>query len=393
MNFNDPHGFAPTSSTDHRSWIWVSAILSLVYSCVSLVARFTAKWELLWYDDILLGAGYVFALCHYGLLCSAIFNGLGASTTVLQGNELQTASVQYFAARIFLLLSLYFSKISLLVFTRRIFSGDMHKETVIFRAAYLLVCICGLAAVLLSSVGCDAHQVLIAREDVVGNANTLRWILITAFDSVTEGVLLAVSGRFLSKIRIQPSKKLVVMFAFAVRLAPAALSIAGTVSYLKFLHGTEDSIGIAPTVAWQEAILFSSLISASIPCLRPFLLAFMSRAIKAMYVFLYIYADKAESFFRRNGTSSEGNSRVDAIHLRTINNTSRRVSESQSGPLPARDGPYLRPDGFQYQVDVRRAGEESQSRDGAESQSVESDGSERMIIRRNVEIQVHREFA
>lgn len=35
----------------------------------------------------------VFAFCHYGLLYSAIFNGLGASTALLQNLELQSASV------------------------------------------------------------------------------------------------------------------------------------------------------------------------------------------------------------------------------------------------------------------------------------------------------------
>lgn len=81
------------------------------------------------------------------------------------------------------------------------------------------------------------------------------------------------------------SKKAVVIFLFSFRLVAAVLSIATTVSYFNFLHGTQDSIGLAPTVSWQEALLSSSLVAASIPCLRHFLWAFMSRGLKTMYVF------------------------------------------------------------------------------------------------------------
>lgn len=77
---------------------------------------------------------------------------------------------------------------------------------------------------------------------------------------------------------------MVVVIAFAFRVLPAAFLVGSTVSYINFLRGTEDSIGLAATVAWQETVLMTSLFTASIPCLRPFLWAFMSRSNKSMYV-------------------------------------------------------------------------------------------------------------
>ena len=104
-------------------------------------------------------------------------------------------------------------------------------------------------------------------------------------------------------------------------------------------------------------------------------------------------ADKAEAFVCRFGITSAGDSRGGTIQLRSINKNSTHLSEIQSKPLPARSVSGLRPDEFHYQVDVRWAGAKKQSGDGAESQSVESEGSEQMIIRRNVDVQVSHELA
>lgn len=55
---------------------------------------------------------------------------------------------------------------------------------------------------------------------------------------------------------------------------------------------------------------------------------------------------------------------------------------------PSRNFSRLRPDLWDYKVDVRSAQRKKET-GVAESQSVRSDGSEQMIIRRHVEIQVH----
>lgn len=64
------------------------------------------------------------------------------------------------------------------------------------------------------------------------------------------------------------------------------------------------------------------------------------------------------------------------------------MSDTQDEPASARGVSRLRPDGSHHKVDVRWARAKKQTGDAAESQSVESEGSEQMIIRRNVDGQV-----
>ena len=53
------HGFDTPTSVDHRAWLWVTGLLSLVYTAVALCARITSKWGLFWYDDAILTVSYV----------------------------------------------------------------------------------------------------------------------------------------------------------------------------------------------------------------------------------------------------------------------------------------------------------------------------------------------
>lgn len=53
-------GFQTPTSTDHRAWLWVCTLLSLIYSFLCYGARLMAKWDLFWYDDAILGMSIMF---------------------------------------------------------------------------------------------------------------------------------------------------------------------------------------------------------------------------------------------------------------------------------------------------------------------------------------------
>ncbi|KAK4893432.1 hypothetical protein LTR49_028493, partial [Elasticomyces elasticus] len=45
--------------TDHRGWLWVTTILSIIYNISVLIVRLFGKYGLLWYDDATMGLAYV----------------------------------------------------------------------------------------------------------------------------------------------------------------------------------------------------------------------------------------------------------------------------------------------------------------------------------------------
>jgi hypothetical protein len=109
---------------------------------------------------------------------------------------------------------------------------------------------------------------------------TARWTLITLLDGISEIFVLAMPIWFISKNQLKASKKRIVVFVYMFRLIVLAFSVATTVVYFDFLRSGRNNIGIVSAVVWEEVLLSFSIISASFPCLRTFLWAFMSRGEK-----------------------------------------------------------------------------------------------------------------
>lgn len=195
---------------------------------------------------------------------------------------------------------------------------------------------------------------------------------------------------FISKNQLKASKKRIVIFVYMFRLIVIAFSIATTVSYFNFLHGGGNSISISPVVAWQEVHLGFSLISASFPCLRTFLWAFMSRGVLTMY---------------GNTTVSHSESRSQGASLQLRSMTKSQTEQQQPPPPPPplnSDRPRLRPESqFEYSVHVRGDAPESTGKNNNSStrrkkfphhdlyiSRKKSDDSDQMIIRQETSYRV-----
>ena len=207
-----------------------------------------------------------------------------------------------------------------------------------------------------------------------------RWAVITALDVVTEIIIVALPMWFISKNQIKASKKRVVVFVFSFRLISAAFSIATMATYFNFLNGGRTSIGAGPTIAWQEVLLGFSLISASIPCLRSFLWAFMSTGLMTMY-----------------GNETTAGSKSGSMHLNShrSQNQSAIMSQNRDNAQPSRSlGNRLRPDWLEYKVGVtsqQRQGRKSAVKNAnVENGSVKSGSSEQMIIHHTTEFEIER---
>ncbi|PPJ53915.1 hypothetical protein CBER1_04636 [Cercospora berteroae] len=331
-------GFATATATDTRAWLWVASFLSLIYSLLCLAARFTGKWDLLWWDDLILSGGYSSAIVHWGFLFQAFTSGVGVASIAISRDQLNVAAMMYFGSRIPGFVAHCLAKLSILVFTRRIFAGDIYKESVFFGVSYAATIIYGVLGVLLSSAGCRPADSLTPSVNAVCDFNTARWTIITAFDGLTELIILAMPIWFISKNQLKASKKRIVIFVYMFRLIVIGFSIATTSTYFDFLKTTSnDPIDIAPTIAWQEVSLGFSLISASFPCLRSFLWAFMSRGLMTMYG-------------NTTASASESRSQNQSVQLRSMN----KSYASQADRDPTGGGPRLRPErALEYSVHVR----------------------------------------
>ncbi|KAK5173808.1 uncharacterized protein LTR77_002489 [Saxophila tyrrhenica] len=288
----------------------------------------------------------------------------------------------YFISRLFAVFALCSAKVSLLIFTRRIFSGNFHHEKRCFAFAYTLTAIYGIVAVTASSAGCRPRRSLRYGDGAMCPGAVERWSIITTLDVITELMLICVPMYFVSKNHIKRSKKMIVVFVFSFRLLVATFSIISTVTYLKYIHHQGDATAIAPTVAWQEVLLGFSLVSASIPCLRSFLWAFMSTGLMTNY------GTKAglSGVLREEGSPL---SSPTANPTAPTRNTTPNEAEAANGlPHP------LRPDRTKYNVSVQtRSRLEDRATTSSKSANTPSAGSAQsgpLVIQHTREVNVKR---
>jgi len=378
-------GFDTPGDLDHRGWIWVAGFLSLIYSLLCLAARAVGKWGLLWYDDIVLGISYIFAIVSWGLIFASLTQGLGVSNLTLSASAVEDAAQLYFASRVPFFISHCLSKLSILVFTRRIFAGDIYKENIIFGISYGVCILYGILGILLSSAGCRPEQALVASVNAVCDANVARWTVITILDGLSEIFVLAMPIWFISKNQLKASKKRIVVFVYCFRLVDVGFGIATTVSYFNFLKFGRDNIDVVPVVVWELVALTFSLISASFPCLRTFLWAFMSRGLMTMY--------GNTTTISGSDMRSSNRETQPSVQLRSMgNNKTGAQPEGQDDDGEPRQA-RLRPEWLEYRVDVRgtdaRPKKKNSATGGLEVRSAQrstqhsmrrSDDSDRMII-------------
>lgn len=110
---------------------------------------------------------------------------------------------------------------------------------------------------------------------------------------------------------------------------------------------------MAPTLAWQEVLIGFSLISASIPCLRGFVGRFTTADLSRVY----------------NNSTTVSGPRRESYELQSLG-----VAESNSAHV------RLRPEDFGCSIEVNGT-----RMHASEEASIESGGSEQMIIRRKRE--------
>jgi hypothetical protein len=104
-----------------------------------------------------------------------------------------------------------------------------------------------------------------------------RWAVIVALEIFTELLIIGFPIWFISKNELRASKKRIVVFVYSFRVLVAALSVIGIILYIGFIRSGASNIGLVPVVVLEEVLLCMSLLTASIPCLKPFVWAFMSR--------------------------------------------------------------------------------------------------------------------
>lgn len=146
-----------------------------------------------------------------------------------------------------------------------------------------------------------------------------------------------------------------------MRRSVIVFGIAQTVTYLRFLNGGKTSIGLVSTLVLQEIWFQYSFISCTVLCMRAFIRAFSTPKLNVGGA-LNTSSGIALTSMKRSRTGRDPNTSV--------------------VPIPGASN--FRPDVAMYDVDVTNG----RKRRTADGDSITSDDSQQMIIRRETHIQV-----
>jgi hypothetical protein len=81
-----------------------------------------------------------------------------------------------FTAHVLLIAALYLSKLSIILFCRKVFSGDLRHERTVFAICYSVVTITGVASLLDVAAGCRPANFLLGDGDRVCSNNVRRFV-------------------------------------------------------------------------------------------------------------------------------------------------------------------------------------------------------------------------
>jgi len=128
------------------------------------------------------------------------------------------------------------------------------------------------ASTLAIALKCDLTQPWLLTDRCVNVV--LRWQIITALDVVTETAIVALTGYLVWNLQMGLGRKMVVITAFGCRVPVIACSVV-RVTYLNGSLRSPDPTLKGVNAALCTQVLFHySLMAATIPCLKPFVISF-----------------------------------------------------------------------------------------------------------------------
>jgi len=174
-------------------------------------------------------------------------------------------------------------------------------------------------------------------------------------DAVTELSIVALPIYYVSRNTVKLSSKITVGLLFGLRLPCVALMVGLATSYKRLVENAAGGAMMAsmmsPTAVWSEVLLGYALSSASFPCIRSFLTAFLAKY--------------------RIDASTIGRSYDKGSHGGATQQSARQHNARVTSAITSRPGRYV----------------------PGEAASIHSDASQRMMIERSVEIELRVETA
>ena len=216
----------------------------------------------------MVGIGFSIALIE------AVDDGLGKMEKLLDPTHIANVVKAQYAADILYIAALALAKVSILLLLYRLSVARMHKKVAMTTVA--VTGVWALAGIITIAAECGSHLPWTSQPPQCIDIRSF-WIGFAVPDILTELVVTILPVLMMIPVQVATSKKAVIVIAFVFRV----LVIVGTITRLCYMQPATTN---APNITWlainyniaTATLLSASIMTACIPCLKPFLDGFDS---------------------------------------------------------------------------------------------------------------------
>jgi hypothetical protein len=236
------------------------------------------------------------------------FGGLGRHLDTLSYDSYEVFARAYYASDMLFAMTIYLAKVSLVLFIMRL--SPSHR--VVYSCLGLIA---ALTLWMLGIVFSLAFQCPLSRPwdfmplhlEKCGVNIAAVYFSIGAVDILSDAIIIATPGFIVWNVQISRRQRCTVIGVFASRLAVCVCSGLLLVSIPAFIKSTDRSWEALTPQIWRQAVQCTSIITACIPCLRPFLVSlesgFMDSSMQGVIGKTY-GGGSGQGSGRNNGTGS-----------------------------------------------------------------------------------------
>ncbi|OGM40511.1 hypothetical protein ABOM_010617 [Aspergillus bombycis] len=378
MAIKVPPGQSPPFETvdgdHHAGIIIIVSAICLVLSLVCLLIRLYVRFLLsppFGIDDVILLGATVSAIVESIIVFHAASIGFGTAIHLLDDHAVRSIQNSVVASDVFYLITLYLSRCCVVAIYSRLTPRRRHKNTLWGILAFATAGI--VISILVVTVDCSLNKPWVTPSEHCTNLFA-RWQFITAIDIFTEIALFIFAVVLIYGLQMAIKPKLVIMVAFASRIPLVAFEAVRLSEFHSFTTTHNPTFDAIEHYTWTQVALNYSLIACTAFCLRPFM-----NAVSTSY-----------------GTAGDSNLSTSypyASDRGRSNQGSYALQSLQNRSVVAPEPDIFRPKIGAGETTVTSAQPGSSTgghSDRDDRNSIGSEGSTKMIIKKDVEYTVHR---
>ncbi|MCJ1291175.1 hypothetical protein MMC34_002718 [Xylographa carneopallida] len=371
--------FAVISPTDQSGLVIMAAAVGMSFVFVASLIRWYVRREVsnsFARDDAVIVIATVFSVLQTITVFVSVAHGFGKSIDLIGPSDLASIQKAQYADDILYIITLWLTKSSAALLFMRLTPDQNHVRAA--KAVLAISTVWVVVSLFMVALRCQLSTPWMDYDGQCTNL-FLRWQIISAIDIITEIALFAVAIYIVQGLQMPLRRKATVVLAFAFRLL-LIIPIAFRLHYINSIVWLANPpLDLSTATLLTQVELNYGIIAATIPCLRPFMKATTTN---------FGAAANTQSPSGTNGPKSQEHYGLSSVA------SNLKPQASRSGNLEKRavgvsEGP----------VDIQKMYTSEGFGNGAtvtqcernvrpDQQSVESFGSEQIIIKRAVDVTV-----